>query len=189
MARFESKSQIALNTVNELRTTYMLAYDDDAVSAEDVMAALDISPNHAAELLRVLNKDNLLVPSGRTDAAMWQCYETKSDEDRGAALDRVNAWLDGLGLLAAPTKVAKVRKSAPATKTNPAGLPVCLCGCGEATSRKSNYRPGHDARHVSQVVRAVRALAVPSSPADIDDLIDSLPTEKLQVKAMRAIGL
>ncbi|MEU6999931.1 hypothetical protein [Nonomuraea sp. NPDC046570] len=32
----------------------------------------------------------------------------------------------------------------------------CLCGCGEQiTSRKGIFRPGHDARHCSQLAKAV----------------------------------
>lgn len=33
----------------------------------------------------------------------------------------------------------------------------CKCGCGEKVGQKSYYRPGHDARHVSNLVRMWRA--------------------------------
>ncbi len=55
----------------------------------------------------------------------------------------------------------------------------CLCGCGEPTAR--NYRPGHDARHVGQLARAVVAGA-----ADKRAALRALPTEALRAKLTRA---
>lgn len=42
----------------------------------------------------------------------------------------------------------------PATPAAPKDKPLCRCGCGERTGGGS-YRPGHDARHVSQLKQAV----------------------------------
>lgn len=39
-----------------------------------------------------------------------------------------------------------------ATKT----VPTCLCGCGLPLGGKSSYRPGHDAKHVSQLLAVVK---------------------------------
>lgn len=54
----------------------------------------------------------------------------------------------------------------------------CGCGCGENVPPKSNYRPGHDARHAGQVGRAI---------AESGDwtLIDQMPTEALVAKARK----
>jgi hypothetical protein len=64
------------------------------------------------------------------------------------------------------------------TKTAATG--TCLCGCGEPTAR--NYRPGHDARHVSQLVREVAA------GLDKRAALKGLPTEPLRAKLTRALG-
>lgn len=43
-----------------------------------------------------------------------------------------------------------------AAKTTETNNPMCYCGCAQPTNPNRNYRPGHDARHVS----AKLALAV-----------------------------
>lgn len=55
----------------------------------------------------------------------------------------------------------------------------CSCGCGGTTStRAAIYLPGHDARHVSQVVRLVRLGDLPK-----DEVGKVLPTQPLKDKA------
>jgi predicted RNase H-like nuclease len=54
----------------------------------------------------------------------------------------------------------------------------CRCGCGEQVGRRALYRPGHDARHVSQVGRAMMAAG-----AEDPDLLAALPSEALRAKA------
>lgn len=53
----------------------------------------------------------------------------------------------------------------------------CWCGCGESTSEKAFYRPGHDSRHVGQVARQVAELD------EFASITDQLPTKALQLKA------
>lgn len=65
-----------------------------------------------------------------------------------------------------------------AKNTNPG---TCLCGCGETAPR--NYRPGHDARHVSQLARAVREGTLDKRAAT-----RALPTEPLRQKLTRSIA-
>lgn len=56
---------------------------------------------------------------------------------------------------------------------------TCACGCGGTTStRAAIYLPGHDARHVSQVVRKVRLGDIPR-----EEVNKVLPTQPLQEKA------
>jgi hypothetical protein len=57
----------------------------------------------------------------------------------------------------------------------------CLCGCDEPTTR--NYRPGHDARHVSNLVREVTG-----GTLDKRGALKALPTEPLREKFTRALG-
>jgi hypothetical protein len=83
----------------------------------------------------------------------------------------------------------KKRRPGTTTKGNPAGLPLCICGCGEPTSRLAIYRPGHDARHASIVGAAINErrnldLGTDASPdADISDLLAPL-SEPLRAKAL-----
>jgi hypothetical protein len=70
-------------------------------------------------------------------------------------------------------------KEEPMTKNQPTG--TCLCGCGEPAGR--NYRPGHDARHVSNLVRAVA-----EGTTDKRAALKALPTEPLREKFTRAIA-
>lgn len=75
-------------------------------------------------------------------------------------------------------------KSAPrtgtATTANPAGLPLCLCGCELPTKRDRNYRPGHDARHAGVVGRSIAQY-----PDQAEVLLADLPTTALRIKAER----
>jgi len=57
---------------------------------------------------------------------------------------------------------------------------TCKCGCGEPTPR--NYRPGHDARHVGQLARAVAA-----GTTDKRAALKALPTEPLKAKFTKAL--
>lgn len=58
----------------------------------------------------------------------------------------------------------------------------CFCGCGEPTSAQRQFRPGHDARLVSQVVNAAR-----TDRSLEDELLTSLPSEALRAKATRLL--
>lgn len=62
---------------------------------------------------------------------------------------------------------------------------ACLCGCGKPVTSKVNYRPGHDARHVSALVNK----AAQHSFADsiVTPLVTLLPTESLKVKFIAAV--
>lgn len=74
-------------------------------------------------------------------------------------------------------------KSAAAKKTTTEQATVqCACECGEATqSAKSNYRPGHDARHASNVGRF---LATSNDPEANNRALASLGSDKLRTKAL-----
>ncbi len=55
---------------------------------------------------------------------------------------------------------------------------ACRCGCHERVGPGARYRPGHDARHASQVGRAMIAAG-----AEDPVLLATLPSEALQAKA------
>lgn len=57
----------------------------------------------------------------------------------------------------------------------------CVCGCGLHTSG-TNYRPGHDAKHVSVLISYYKA-----KTHNLDDLQVMLPSIALRNKLVRAI--
>lgn len=62
----------------------------------------------------------------------------------------------------------------------------CNCGCDQAVGAKSNYKPGHDAAHVSRLVAAV-ATTGDFSQANVDRFSASLPSDALKGKFGKAI--
>lgn len=62
---------------------------------------------------------------------------------------------------------------------------TCLCGCGKPVTSKVNYRPGHDARHVSALVN--KAAQHGFADSIVTPLVTLLPTESLKVKFIAAI--
>lgn len=58
---------------------------------------------------------------------------------------------------------------------------VCLCGCGEEVrTKRAQYRPGHDSRHVGMVARRVVLTGD-------EKILDELPSEPLRARAVKAI--
>lgn len=69
------------------------------------------------------------------------------------------------------------------TKTQAVTTRHCNCGCGEATSSsKTQYKPGHDARHAGIVARAMAAAKI-NGDATYTPGLDTLPSPKLRSKA------
>ncbi len=56
----------------------------------------------------------------------------------------------------------------------------CLCGCAQTVGKNSNYKPGHDARHASNIAKAVH-------DTDNRELLKTLPSVALRAKAQRKI--
>ena len=63
----------------------------------------------------------------------------------------------------------------------------CLCGCKFATiNPTANYRPGHDASHVSNLLGALASKTGGFSQDDVDALKVQLPSPALRVKFQTA---
>lgn len=185
MAKF-TKPQVA-TVAKDLREVYLLAFTDFSTDPSEIAQATDrrINSRYARELLATLVQHGMMTTTTVNGAdEVWQCLETRDNTTRGEAEARIDAWLASFAPVA--TAIApKVRRTGTATKTNPAGLPGCLCGCGEVTNRTSNYRPGHDARHAGQVGRALAVLqAEHPDTVDVEMALASLPTAALRAKAM-----
>lgn len=181
-------------TTTALRDTYLLAFDSFSTDPIEVADRLGIKSRYARELLGVLVSHRLLAISdvnGEYD--VWQVIEpgTYDSHTRDDAVAHIDNWLATFtqedNMPATATKTRKpATKKATATKpkdTNPADLPLCKCGCETPVgSRKTSYRPGHDARHAGQVGRKF----IEQGKAD-PKLLATLPSEKLQAKALRML--
>ncbi|QJD50038.1 hypothetical protein SEA_RASOVI_64 [Microbacterium phage Rasovi] len=62
----------------------------------------------------------------------------------------------------------------------------CLCGCGQNTSAKANYRPGHDAAHVSVLLADFIAKGDLSQVA-LKPYLAALPSDALKIKLQKAV--
>jgi len=176
-----------VTNADDIRTVYVYVNDHPGTAPADITSEYTkINVRYAREMLGLLAREGLLIDT--EDGG----YETPVKMDTGDALDTVNQWLG-----TQPTTEAKPETAKPATKkaaskpTNATGK--CLCGCGEAVA-KSNYRPGHDARHAGNVGRQVaedvinttKKGAVPHADLETDaDRFADLPTDALKAKALR----
>ncbi|QGH80716.1 hypothetical protein SEA_ZANELLA_59 [Microbacterium phage Zanella] len=62
----------------------------------------------------------------------------------------------------------------------------CLCGCGQETSAKANYRPGHDAAHVSVLLADFIGKGDLSQGA-LKPYLAALPSDALKFKLQKAV--
>lgn len=182
-----TKATIEAHTRDDLREVYLLAFDQFAVTPTDVtIYTVDrINSRYARELLSVLVQHKLLEVTDNGDGDVWQVidpgtYDEHTEDEAKAVIDK---WLDKVmptgSAPATHPKGSTPKAPTPKAAKNPTGK--CLCGCDENVA-KSNYRPGHDARHAGNVARAIAAdgsTETTSSKA----LLATLPSEKLQDKA------
>ena len=150
------------------------------------------------------------VMSGAVDAGHSQCEGTRQEpcrcgceyslqhqckecgrkgtnlDDGGQCVDRRDCANVILAAAAAKRAADHQRKlEAPPKRTGGrvSGTPRdCMCGCGEKTGG-GNYRPGHDARHVSQLVASIKA-----GSEKLEDVIDELPSQALRDKLTKAVN-
>lgn len=158
----------------DLRKVYLTIYDAFAFSPADVRLEVNGNKKYARELTALLEKGGLIALSDvNGEDEVWQTYPDSYDTmDRDEAERRIDEFLgDPKDLAPAAEKPEVTAEGSP-----------CKCGCGEATGKKSNYRPGHDARHAGNVGRAI-ASASNEPGFDRRVLLDTLPTDALKAKA------
>ncbi|ATW58768.1 hypothetical protein KDJ07_gp54 [Arthrobacter phage Urla] len=84
----------------------------------------------------------------------------------------------------------KTEAKTPAPKAQESKSPEgdgCKCGCGVQVTGKSAYRPGHDAKHVSNLVRATKE-ANTEQQGRIAGIASQTLSQPLFLKYMRAVG-
>lgn len=184
MVKQPTKADIAANTAKDLRHTYLYTFDTFATNATELSLEFGENTRYARELLGVLANANLIGEDIDGDGnAVWQVINpgTYDNHTRDEAEAVIDEWLTANLPRAEAKKVVKSGTKSATSSVSAEGTP-CLCGCGEATGKKSNYRPGHDARHAGNVGRAL-------VNEDSDDVITAalavLPSELLREKAMR----
>lgn len=162
-----------------LLDTFMLAFDNFATDPSEVARLATVgNSRYAREILATLVHADLLTHDAvNGDEEVWQVINpgTYDSATREQALAVIHQFL-GTNPTVNPTpKKATVSKSKTAV-VNP-NLAPCPCGCGlTANSRKTTYRPGHDARHAGQIARAILA-------GGSANLLEALPTPALKAKA------
>lgn len=84
------------------------------------------------------------------------------------------------------TKATNTTAPAATTKNEAPATRLCLCGCGSALNgKKSQYRPGHDARHAGNIARILVEMRNEGKPADqLNAMVERLGSTTLQTKAL-----
>jgi hypothetical protein len=180
-----TKKQIEATARDDLREVYLLAFDQFAITPTDVTIYTTdrINSRYARELLGVLVHEGLLAVSdvnGEED--VWQVsnpgtHDEATLEEATAVIDEfLNKTMPNSAPTATPTNGSQPKATQP---KNPTGK--CLCTCGENVA-KSNYRPGHDARHAGNVARDIVA-NFNTKGYDRREALAALPSDKLRIKA------
>lgn len=193
-----TKQEISRHVAADLKAVYMMAFDNFAIDAGDVVDSASLSSvnnsRYARELLGTLTTANLLgVQDVNGEQDVWQVIDpgTTDSHTRDQAEAVIDAWLkqhDLMIALASKTPAEPTAKSSSAAKSAPAG-PIefrkCLCSCGENVGKKATYRPGHDARHAGNVGRLFASLDPDERAANGNSVLMSLPTDALRAKAAK----
>jgi hypothetical protein len=151
-------STIATATETDARRIFDLSQATSASTIAEFVDATGLDAKYVRSLLVTMDKRGLLLFQP-DQAEQVQGYHW--DEDLDGIFESL--WNDG------EPEVVTVTQAVQVTGT-------CRCGCGEAVAGKRIYRPGHDARHASQVAKALIAGAS-------DEAYDALPTAALRLKA------
>lgn len=173
----------------ELKATYLLAFDAHSTDPMLVAESLDINTRFARELLGTLVKADLLVETDANGDAVWQVFRPENEVDRDEAVATIDEWL-GMFEVAEPPAATPNRKDRKMTNTPPAmktngdngKFHACLCGCKQNVPAKSHYKPGHDARHAGRIGREI-ADNYATKGFDRRTLLNTLPSDRLKAKA------
>lgn len=168
-----TKNLVARNTEQDLRTAYLLAFDNFSTTPVEVGDAVKGNSRYGRELLGTLVHGGIVCDTRvNGDEMVWQCTETYDNTERETAIETFENWLN-----------SRTPEAPKAKAVLPAWAHGCRCNCGFPTNNpKSNYLPGHDARHAGIVGRAILA------GGNKAELLATLPTEALRAKAANMTG-
>ncbi len=169
--------------VTDLRRVYQHTFDSFALIPSDLADALDnINTRYARQLLAELKRTGLVTESEGDEGTVWQTFPDTYD---------TITWDEAFRRFHEIYKESNMSKNAtkarPAPKTKDEGYHDCKCGCGERVPSKSNYRPGHDARHAGQVARTIVANYT-TKGFDRRTVLADLPSDALKAKAEDIAG-
>lgn len=182
----------AVTNAEDLRTAYLLAFDNFAITPSDVEDESNgkINSRYARELLATLATANLLGEDEVEGELVWQVVNpgTYDDHSRAEAKAVIDQFLGTVTPTEGKKPATNTKKGKTMTKTASTEVHDCYCGCKEQVPGKSFYRPGHDARHAGNVGRAIAAHVgtdVSRKNDDaVQDLLAELPSDRLTEKAM-----
>lgn len=179
-------NDVKLSTRDDLKSTYMQAFRGFSTDPSEIADIINGNVRYARELLGTLVAANLLTQTDSPDGDVWQVVDpgTYDSHTEQEAESVINEWLD-LNIPAVNHTAPSTKKGTSTMSTTPKTKPTnstgkCLCGCGENVA-KSNYRPGHDARHAGQVARSIAGSKV--TPVQATKALSVLPSSALRLKA------
>lgn len=162
----------------DLIKAYEFIVGKDQFLPSDLADEFGHNMRYSREIIGVLMSKKLATLNTSTDLDYYEPVLPK-----GMASPR-EFGLKRLGLKEDAVRQPKAGKSATSSrpKVDHGEYHPCGCGCGEMVPPKSNYRPGHDARHAGQIGREIAAnYAVKGF--DRRELLAKLPSDALKAKA------
>lgn len=160
----------------DLNTVYFFTYASFAATPQEVADTHPhINSKYARQLLAdLVDKGLVTISEGDDEGDVWQTLPSYDTMDENEAREKFDA--------AYPVTATHTSRNPDLKGSRTAVGDPCLCGCGEATG-KSNYRPGHDARHAGQVGRDIAVNYALGKIYDRRDLLAALPSDALKAKA------
>lgn len=161
----------------DLIKAYEYVAKREAFLPSDLADDLGFNMRYAREIIGVLMSKKLAILDTSNPDFDYYVAVTPSDpfEIRSYGMKKLGLKEDEVRQPKTP-KEPKMASSTTTKTKDTSNYHPCNCGCGENVPPKSNYRPGHDARHAGVIGRAV---------AETGDtgLYKDLPTDALKAKA------
>ena len=127
----------------------------------------------AASVVEYADRTQVVLSWHLTEAAAYKYVKSAAAQNLANYNARKLGTTATLVVLPVTTKLTgkDAKEQAPEAPEAPAFVPsvegpedtdgTCRCGCGEAVGAKSQYRPGHDARHAAAVAVDIASSALP----------------------------
>jgi hypothetical protein len=168
-----------------LREVFLTTFDAFAVDVSDIAQIPGVTnTRHARELLGVLVNKALVTEEeiNNDGIPVWQAFETYDFITRDEAAAKFDAAFANPTQEVTTVNTNDTLDGATEFHTTPKGG-HCLCGCGVQANAGRIYKPGHDARHVSKLVKATLAGQITKAEAH-----KQLPSAPLSYKYDNALA-